>query len=141
MSNNLPSTHHNWLASYSCPPSIPWLRGPTAAIRPAGMTLFPVQTHHPPAVRWMEPPPTVGEYYSVAIVDIDSPSRDDPKYRGWCAQSRHRPPDEPRRTDQTDTARHRLHWLVVNIPGERILEEAGLRVRPVAPWCCDVDGC
>jgi len=54
----------------------------------------PSQAREAPTISW--PEPDKGWFYTLAMVDPDAPSKDDPKYREW------------------------RHWLVINIPGDDI---------------------
>lgn len=60
-----------------------------------GKELTPTQVKNPPAVSYAADPDA---WYTLCLTDLDAPSRKDPKFREWH------------------------HWLVVNIPGEKVAE-------------------
>ena len=60
-----------------------------------GNVLTPTQVSHQPSVTWTA---EEGSFYTLIMTDPDAPSRADPKFREWH------------------------HWLVVNIPGNKLSE-------------------
>ena len=60
-----------------------------------GNILTPTLVQHQPEVSWEA---DKGSFYTLIMTDPDAPSRKDPKFREWH------------------------HWLVVNIPGNNVLE-------------------
>jgi phosphatidylethanolamine-binding protein (PEBP) family uncharacterized protein len=66
----------------------------TLEVKP-GVVLTPTQVKDPPSVTWQA---DANKFYLLCMTDPDAPSRKDPKFREWH------------------------HWLVGNIPGDRIAD-------------------
>ncbi|XP_037953957.1 protein D3-like [Teleopsis dalmanni] len=69
------------------------IKYPSGAVVELGNELTPTQVKDQPEVTWNA---ESGVLYTLLMVDPDAPSRQDPKYREVC------------------------HWLVINIPGDKV---------------------